>query len=1574
MDSCTVLVRAAAADVGKSTYACLLGATGDTGGVAPGTVWTLSGMNTLRCVGDAHIGMNVGEVELAADFNLSPLSESPLVVSQARREGDVGIGLAQGVTEQKASEFASLFKAMEGSVYEGWELKPSLGDSENPCLVWKAGGASSSAGVVQVVHGTTATSYPCLSAALEVADSGDTLKLLADLSEAIAPRISQGDLDIDLNGHALTLRAGSAAKAASTAAGGALSFAGGGTLSVRNGTLNIRVGSALESGASTYQGIAVTGGGVLSIAADAVVNVDYCGSTASTSVQRKVALRGIAVANGNLVLQGTLNVAATQADSTLGAFDVYGVFAESSSDKPVSVDIAQGSSVQVTSSTNPLVTKNTYYAEVASGVQPQGGPMGLREITIDPQEDADFYQEVVRQFRISASYDDPNDPAARYTFGTSNYYAENMTLSPEDTSAWYNGLKIWAYTDEVNPADVGKVSAMVPTHVFVSTPYDTVPNAAGVASSASSTGTANIVVNGSVSARCAHGNASALSAAAAKNAEVSWLCDGAALEAQADSSPHLFAGGDFDLRDYISFTRPPNKKVSYLGSSNSKVVKYGLAKARNVVVDENASFMFDGAETLSAQGSDAADIEASSFAVGPAFSLAGGSKSCTVANKSGANREGDAFAVPSGSAQLDAGLFADAYKCCDVGIDDSGCAVWAEKAGSTVLFKVGDAVVARYENPLIINLSEVSALATRADDQRQSYRLLGWSTCADENAVSGYEASNAIIHPAEDAVYYAVYGTGPTRVPIVFANVFDADGASVQVPTVVADYGQTVRDAFEKAGQALPDPRDYIDENRGVTFRFVGWYASSSAVSTSPLLYGPEEMADLEVTLALGGVNVGSLTLRAAYVACESDQHVVTFVVDGVRSVCVVDDGARPVYNSSNVTTNTNYVDPSKQQADTGKTYSFSSWFVDEDGDGELDENEQTYSSVLPPAVADVTYTADFGWKWSDITYTFFIKYCDPETGALVQNGTKLVETTYEMRTQDVADSVAKIGSSFGCGGKVFTLDGWTTRKTDVEPLYDADNPLPSVNGNEGSTNTSYSKSYYGVYSTADHVVDVVFHDGENELGQARVTASSTTVNSAFGATGAATPVDRSQDEVFLGWSPSQEATEAVEGSSTAIESLAPGTQETLSLYAVFGKRPTYTVRLRTADGSRVLYSVAVKRGDTVAAALVAAGVALNIPSQEGCYFAGWRTPGGKEYALDTPVTGSADYYAGYANVVVDSFDTTDVDAATTVSYVASSKASASDGLENLTFKLVARNTADSPVRNATAKNSYTILKSYDMRLVATTKSGATSQITGEFGTAQLKVYVGTKYRNAQVRAFWLGEKDGAEAVMNSAVKEVDSEGYITVAIGNFTIGDEDEGGNLAIAYIEGGASSGTLPSDEADAGSSTSLKPGGSSGNTIGSSGLSGTIGSSSLGGSALSGSLGSNSLSGSLSANTLGGTTGSSLSTGSSTSSLSTSGGSPSTLNSSGTSSLSSSNAASLGSAAGEKAEGETSGDEDEASAEDEGWGSEAWVLLLVGAGLLAALLRKLWLMFVVKPRRDEEEAEMPAMEEQYAKGIRF
>ncbi|MBQ9003687.1 MAG: hypothetical protein IJ087_17725, partial [Eggerthellaceae bacterium] len=540
----------------------------------------------------------------------------------------------------------------------------------------------------------------------------------------------------------------------------------------------------------------------------------------------------------------------------------------------------------------------------------------------------------------------------RNSLGTYIYFANPITLDHE--GKWYDGLNIWAYSDEVVGSDVGKKSAVVPTHFFVSSHYDTLPTACGIATGEGTAGTANVKVKGSVDAKAAYGNACALDAECAKDAAVSWDCEDAALAASTgDTLVHPIAAGTFDLRDFIDFKHSSQtEKVSYV---NTSLVRFELAQARSVVVGDGVTF------------------------AGPSAS-------------------GDAAASNDGA--------------------------------GAVTFKVGNAVVARVPaSASSFDLAVPSDRAQRADDQRQSDDLVGWSLTEDENATSVDCGTTGTIEPVGGTVYHAVYNTGFTTVPVEFVGMFDQAGSSLPAVSLDARYGQTVGSALEGAGVSLPTPSDYADASSGVQYRFVGWYPYTSTANAA-LLLNADQVRNLEVSLLVDGVRAnGKLALRAAYVAVEPSQHIVSFESEGYTSVCVVDDGARPVYTTAN-NLNSSYVSPARQTTVAGSNFVFDGWYVDGNGDGDRGDGERLYEGILPAATADAVYAAQWSETPADVTYTFYINFID-STGQFLNPGNNIVSTTCDVTAQSVADKVSTVGSRVGYGGKVYTLLGWSTRATD---------------------------------------------------------------------------------------------------------------------------------------------------------------------------------------------------------------------------------------------------------------------------------------------------------------------------------------------------------------------------------------------------------------------------------------------------------------------------------------------------------------------------------------------------------------
>lgn len=1549
--SASVLVKSCSINVGSAVevsdalYACLMGASSDSG--ASSVSWTLAGANTFKSASGTHIGKNVATINLAADFSLASASDSPLFVSQSARTDDVGFNGVSVYGYSSRSDisdagYEALFKPLEDSYYESWALS-----AEGSSLVWRPEDASAGSDAVVLVHSGSLSTYSSVSDALARAASGDTVRLTCDVSEADALTVSVDDLDLDLNGHTLTLRPGDFAKAGSSNVGAALTYSGKGQLSVHGGTLTARVGAAIEaSSASVYQGASVSGGGTLSIEEDARFSVSYRGG--ANGIQRDVSVRGITVTDGALSLLGTCAVSSARADDVVGAMDAYGVYAQAASGKTAKVDQSENAVVSVTNNTSVNTTKSTYYAEqgsVSSGVE------ALREIYVDESLDQELYNDIVAAFRVAATYDDPDDSSS--SFGARVYYAEDLKLSHE--GAWYDGMRVWAYTDPVSASDVGKLSSIVPTHFFTNTHYDALPAAYGIVTSADSQGASEVNVTGDVVVKCVNGDASALDARAHADTKVTWRCAAKRLSAQADAKLHAVRQKEFDLRDFIEFEPSQSQKVAYRATGGTYFVTYRCASARDAVIGEGIDFTLDGSPVFSTSGTDEAVLATqgkASATIAAGFHADSGA--CTVAHADGANTEGASFAKAGSGARVDAAVFKDAYCELEAASQSDGSVVWAKRQGAYVVaFKALGAVVKRYDSPTSVDLSEVSALAARTDDGRHHYEVVGWSTNPDENAASGYSEPSQTVTTRGAAVYNAVYSTSmKSGINITFSNVFSSDGSLQDIPTCSATYGQTVKDALAASKVAFPVPEDYASGS--TTMRFVGWHLYSASQTASPLMYDSDEAASLAVTLALNGVSNNELVLWAVYMPAKENQHVVTFKADSQISAYVADDGSYPSYVMSN-NTNTNYVVPAKIETKTGVTYTFGSWKDDASG--------TAYASVLPRVGSDAAYKAQFNETPSDVSMTFLALTYDEESDTY-SLGTRHVATTYEQTAQEIADSVVTYGNKIGYGGKVYTFEGWAVRKTDVEALYTKDNPILSGSWDERIVSSqAYSRTYYGIYSTADHYVDVTFYDGQTALGTAHVLATRT-IDDAFSVTGASTPSDKSVTSAFLGWAKDSADTEAIDGIATSVESaLGDAVGEKLDLYAVYGSLPSYTVRLRNAEGDKVLYEISVGRGRTVNSVLSQQGVTLSVATQEGSFFAGWSTAAGALFSLDTPISGSANLYATYRPITVVSSDADDINA------TVSSTSSQLYGAASATFTLSSRATADLPVRNTMSKNSYSTLKCYDMKLVATSAEGVEQTVTGEFGLASIKVKVDSSYNDSSVRAFWLGSRDGAEDVLNSDKKTIDDAGYIAVSIGNYLIGDVDEGGNLAIGYIERNQSASALSSKSKSKSSSTKSSNNADSSSTTRSNTTKSTSSPTSRSRNSTSPSSESHLRTNPDNATRSPSRSSRSGSSGSVGGTLSgrSSGGSGGSGGSSG-----SNDADSAGEsvASAEVAEAEESA---EPSLFD-GWDSDAVALIVIALAVIALVVRGLWQLIVVRPRRSEEGVELPSVADRYAEGFNF
>ena len=1305
-NGCDVRVRAAVS-VSEGYW----GLRDELGVSALGTRWVLDGTSTFTCASGAHMGPKMGVICLGDAFSLAGGSDKPLVVSQVLCDGDVGFASYSG--SRDLSSLAASFAPLAGSAYEGWQLQA---EGSGVRLAWMPAGAPASGAVVVVHANGTSDNYRRFSDALAASKTGDTVRLACDVREATCAAVPKatGDLVIDLAGYALTLSAG--ADAVSSARGAALTYAGGsnraGTLRITDssssgaGSLALEVGSSVETADAVYCGMAVTGG---TVAVDGAcrIEVNYVGGDGTAS-QYDTDVQGICVAGGALVLDGTLRVAAPQAARGFGVHDLYGVFVTAVQGTAASVKQGSASNIEVENLAQAPVINSIMYYEAASD-RPASRPY-VREVAIDPVEDAAFYNAIQEQFRKSAYYDNPNNYSPGSEFGTGVYYTSGY-LAISEPGAWYDGALVWAYSDVVPTDDVGKMSSIVATHFFMQTVVDRPTNAVGIASDANAQGAVNVSIAGNVRAKANEGSAYALNAAGTNR--TSWNVAGARLSANADMRVHAVDAGELDLRDFIAFAQDPGKKVFYrAGGYEFGLAEFQAPVARGSIAGDGVSFTMDANTQVSTTGADAED-------------------------------------APAG---------------------------WGAAGDVCVEFRVGGATVARYKNAASINLGALAAKTRRLADVRESYDFAGWSANADENAPAQFGTSGTL-KPTRSMVLNAVYATkGTQNIPVTFTNIHDGQGAYLANVSFSAAYGQTLGQAARAAGKGIPRPADYTDAN-GVVHRFVGWHAYVPENETSTLAWNPSMVADfLVVDIGASGVRKGSLTLRAVYVAVSPGMHLITFQVDSKQAAYAVEDGVRPKYRSANPA-NGNSEAPSKVDTVTGVTYTFKEWRQASTG--------AAYTYILPVAKADATYVASFDEEGSAATLTFYYLQPNANGSAGYERRSKVVETTYATPVQSVADSLVRIGERIMSGGVMYTFLGWSPRSTDIEPVYGAGNPIASGNWAERIVSSqAYSTTYYGVYSSEVREITVSFFNGDQLLGSARM-PSTRTVQSAFGALGIAEPADRSETEAFRGWATSPDAAEEVRPSDY-VGDLA-GTSNTLSLYAVFGSPFAYSVRFRSLDRATLLYDISVARGNTVAKVAGDQGVFVSGPQVSGMYFKGWITAAGSPFSIDEPVTGAVEVHPALYGTL--SYDFADPDDSSAV--VACTAYGLQDATK-ATFSLAPASQPDSALRSFTSEYGYTIIKSYHMALTYTNADGSTGAVSGHLGQADVKVYVGKAYAHMKVRAFWLGPE---AKILNSSDKgaEIDDEGYITISIGSFDPGDVSEGGNLAIAFVQGEGAAGML-------------------------------------------------------------------------------------------------------------------------------------------------------------------------------------
>ncbi len=411
----------------------------------------------------------------------------------------------------------------------------------------------------------------------------------------------------------------------------------------------------------------------------------------------------------------------------------------------------------------------------------------------------------------------------------------------------------------------------------------------------------------------------------------------------------------------------------------------------------------------------------------------------------------------------------------------------------------------------------------------------------------------------KELLYSAMGG----MVNVTFTNLHDASGAASSDVSYQVPYGSTL--AATKCEQL--HPADYVFD--GVTYRFVGWRSSTLAQGKA---YDPDYLqSKLEITSALSGVKDGSLILTAVYVPVGESEHLVVFRTENLLSACAVADGKAPNYR--NASNSTSVVAPSFEDEETGYNYSFAGWSKGSSAEPIATAGETLYS-LLPAASEDAVYTAKFTKEAGTVSISLTYKLL--KDGEAVSNATTVGGFDWSKSVSVYAKDTVQVPERLNSKGVIYTLKGWSPRKSDVEPMYEGDF---YVSGSDGWN--SEKRAFYAVYEQESQLVSVSFYSSSSKLGSVDKLEATSLLSSAVKQAGIDTSkiMSPGPDYQFRGWATSPTASDIIEASRTTLNDIA-GDGTALSLYALWAKK-TCTVTFCDSSGNRV-GSVGVGYGSTV--------------------------------------------------------------------------------------------------------------------------------------------------------------------------------------------------------------------------------------------------------------------------------------------------------------------------------------------------------------------------------------------------------
>lgn len=1333
LDTCTVRVHGPSGkQVKDAEYWALMSGTSS----APAAVrWLLDGACSFENDGEVLMLQGGSPLKVGAAFSL--LSSAKMSIEGAGLDGGVFAEAADA--DMTLRSFAGLFVAAASGQYASWEV--TAGDADYTSLKWATDDVA--------INTRTAARYTTFDQALSEAKGGDTVKLLDNASTTASVKVADS-LTIDLAGRTLVV------DVSESGAECAVELVGAGTLVVEDsshgkGVLSLRVGSLSEKGyygeASTkYKGIASTNGGAVSVR-DALVRVRYAGESAQPVA---VTVYGVYLASGALTLEGSaqLEVLASEDGKAVGASSVYGVYCEQG-----------GAFSEVTVGADASIRAENHIASFENNaIRTRGlGNSKMSDLSFEriyPRTDSDLYQEILSKFIQQAEFDDTADKDGSSKFAGRIYHAEEIELD--------NGTFAWAYSDYV-PAGQETADKVVPLVIFVQSTYTVEPQAicVGFSQSAQASGS----VRGSL-----HASSAGEAWGARLLGSGSWELKEASIDASGGTSLFRLRGEEkIDLRDYIPDAQVSTDKTwIYPSSMAAYEVRTTAPRVRGIEAGQNTAVTLDGATSITSQGGDPVDVMAPKLEVGGAFSVRDG-EPVSLGSGSGRNIAGTTAVKAEDGAQVSRETFVDAYGRLSADVDEGGNVVW--DASYVVSFNKGTNAVAVFDGLKLGDVVDVpeAALFECTTEVTQNYQLVGWSTDPDAEEPQ-ITLGEKTLRVEGSATYYPVYRVTPREVTVEFTDMRDSAGSLMPAQTAIVEVMKTL----DESNAQVPAPSDYRGED-GSSYRFVGW-----SVDNVGLYDGDDVSHALRFDLDVVTGSMTKVELRAVYVRVGEGERLVRFLTDGQVVAGAFKVGTRPRYSDA---ATGGVATPMKLDREDGFFYTFAGFYEGRRDASQADGGAPDFSATdaLPEVTDDAVYTSSF----KAMRYTTYVraKYWVRGDGSYANTLTENIAVPYGDDPIGALSQLVSVGDTFTQGGITYTFAGWSTRETDKEPSYVESLPL--------SVNTSFSSTtaiYYGIYTSSEQLVDVVFHVGDQEYGRAEGMTAASSVKGALDAAGLEDPEGTSAGR-FKGWATTADATRVNAYPTSSLRGLA-GDGATLHLYAVFGNAdgntattfdgygaPTggegdLTVAFYDSDRETLLSTAKAGEGKTVEGS----GATLRNPAQAGSFFKGWVDEAGESFDVhSTAVSEDISLHATYGTVSASVSDTINASGSTEGVTFAGEEGV---GKGVMTFELGGQPAAAEDLVKEVEKSGDVLIS--DAVYEGYFKADSTKvDAAKNFGTMRLSLYKGTVASDAKVRVYWLNADGG---VSHSAAVTPDDHGMVSVEVDSYRVADQAAEGNIVIA------------------------------------------------------------------------------------------------------------------------------------------------------------------------------------------------